>query len=147
VNESLAALRQIFTEQIPLAAQLGVTAVGSDLGALILSAPLASNHNHEGTAFGGSLNALATLAGWGAVWLAVREAGLEGTIVIQDSAVRYQRPVTADFRASATLEPERRARFLDALERKGKARITVDVTVGDAGGAAVTFAGRYVVQR
>jgi len=147
MDPALIELRRILTDEIPLAGQLGVTAVGAEGGALILAAPLASNHNHEGTAFGGSLNALATLAGWGAVWLAVREAGLEGTIVIQDSAVRYQRPVTGDFRATAALESERKGRFLDALARKGKARITVDVTVGDAGGTAVTFAGRYVVQR
>jgi thioesterase domain-containing protein len=147
MDPSLTELRRILAEQIPLAGQLGITAVGIEQGALILSAPLATNRNHEGTAFGGSLNAIATLAGWGTVWLALREAGLDGSIVIQDSAVRYQRPVTGDFRATAALVPERRVKFLDALERKGKARITVDVTVGDAGGPAVVFAGRYVVQR
>jgi thioesterase domain-containing protein len=147
MDPSLTELRRIIAEEIPLARQLGITAVGIDQGSLILSAPLATNRNYEGTAFGGSLNAIATLAGWSAVWVALREAGLDGSIVIQDSAVRYQRPVTGDFRASAALVPERKARFLDALQRKSKARITVDVTVGDASGPAVVFAGRYVVQR
>jgi thioesterase domain-containing protein len=147
VQTSLHGLRQILAEQIPLARQLGITAVGVEEGALILAAPLATNRNYEGTAFGGSLNAIATLAGWSAVWLALQEARLDGSIVIQDSAVRYQRPVTGDFRASAALVADRRARFLDALVRKNKGRITVDVTVGDAAGPAVVFAGRYVVQR
>ena len=120
---------------------------GIEDGSVVLAAPLEFNRNHEGTAFGGSLNAVATLAGWSAVWLALRVAGLDGTIVIQDSAVRFQRPVTGDFRASAALVPERKAQFLETLQRKSKARITVDVTVGDAGGPAVVFAGRYVVQR
>jgi thioesterase domain-containing protein len=82
MDPSLTELRRILAEQIPLAGQLGITAVGIEQGALILSAPLATNRNHEGTAFGGSLNAIATLAGWSVVWLALREAGLDGSVVI-----------------------------------------------------------------
>ncbi|MEP6472510.1 MAG: YiiD C-terminal domain-containing protein, partial [Gemmatimonadota bacterium] len=71
-------LSTLLATEIPLAGRLGVTVVGTRDGALVLSAPLAFNRNHEGTAFGGSLNAVATLAGWSAVWLAVQEAGLDG---------------------------------------------------------------------
>ncbi len=138
----LASLVRLLAEEMPLSVALGITVTGIERGALILAAPLAPNRNHEGTAFGGSLNAMATLAGWSAVWLAVQEAGLNGTIVIQDSAVKYLRPVTTDFEARVILVPERQAKFLEALSRRGKGRITVDVTIGDG---AVLFAGRYVV--
>jgi thioesterase domain-containing protein len=137
-------LRSLLATDFPLAGRLGVSVVRLEGDTVILAAPLEFNRNHEGTVFGGSLNAVATLAGWCAVWLAVTGAGMDGTIVIQDSAIRYRRPITTDFEARATMVPERRDRLLDALRRKGKGRITVDVTVGDA---AVVFAGRYVVSR
>lgn len=147
MHPSLTELRRILAEEIPLSRHLGVTALMGVDGRLELQAPLPPNRNQEGTAFGGSLNAVATLAGWCAVWLALREAGVEGRIVLQDSAVRYLRPVVMDFRAGVALNSERRATMLDTLERKNRARITVDVEIEDDNGKAVLYAGRYVVQR
>ena len=147
VQRSLDSLRRLLAEEIPLADRLGVTVAAAGEGWVVLAAPLEFNRNHEGTAFGGSLNAVATLAGWSAVWWSLEEAAVSGVVVIQDSAVRFRRPVTGDFQATASLDPDRVARLIEAVARKGKGRITVDVTVGDADGPAVEFAGRYVVTR
>jgi thioesterase domain-containing protein len=132
---------------MPVTQHLGIEAAGYRGGVLTLKAPLASNVNHKGTAFGGSLNAIATLAGWGVLWLALREHGLPGEVVIQDSSVRYLRPVAGDFTArSGPPEPEALARLLAAVRRRGRGRIGLAAEVLDAAGVAVTFAGRYVVQ-
>jgi len=56
-------------EQIPLTRAMGVRVRSWDGEKLWLSAPLEPNHNHLGTAFGGSLSALATLAGYSLLWL------------------------------------------------------------------------------
>src|SRR5690606_33240492 len=50
--------------KIPLARAMGVRVERCDSEGLVLTAPLEPNHNHLGTAFGGSLAALATLAGY-----------------------------------------------------------------------------------
>jgi thioesterase domain-containing protein len=130
---------------MPVAQHLGIRVVGQHNGQLVLGAPLATNTNHRGTAFAGSLNALATLAGWATVWLLLRDQGIHVHIVIQDSTVRYLRPVTSDFQARAT-PPDARAvgRLLEALRRRGRGRVEIEVAVGDAEGDAVAFRGRYV---
>ena len=142
----LRALRARIREDIPLAPHLGARVVGRQGGDLVLSAPLKPNRNHKGTAFAGSLNALATLAGWGTVWLLTRERGLEAHVVIQDSTVHYDRPVRGAFEARC-VHPSAAAadRLVEMVGRRGRGRIELDVAVSDAQGPAVRFRGRYVV--
>lgn len=147
MSGALAELRATLAREMPVTQHLGVEVVGQEGSALLLRAPLGANRNHQGTAFGGSLNAIATLACWSALWLALREAGEAGVVVIQDSAIRYLRPVTTDFTAAAELPPEKLEKLLETLRRRGKGRITVAATVSDDAGPAVTFTGRYVVDR
>jgi len=146
VSDVLADLRATLANEMPVTQHLGIEVLGRQDGAPVLRAPLAANRNHQGTAFGGSLNAIATLACWSAIWLALREAGVPGVVVIQDSAIRYLRPVTTDFTATADLGPDKLEKLLETLRRRGRGRITVAATVLDASGPAVTFTGRYVVE-
>jgi len=130
---------------MPITKALGLRVVGRDGLGLILSSPLAPNINHKGTAFAGSLNATATLAGWGTIWLVLREHGITSHVVIQDSAVHYVRPVTGDFIARCKA-PSASAveRLVKSVVKKGRGRIELDVMISDAGGDAVRFHGRYV---
>jgi len=146
VTAHLSELRATLAREMPVTQHLGVEVVRRREGALMLSAPLAANRNHQGTAFGGSLNAIATLACWSALWLALRDAEQPGVVVIQDSAIRYLRPVTTDFTATAELAPDRIEKLLEMVRRRGRGRITVSATVADDAGVAVTFTGRYVVR-
>ena len=66
-------------------------------GWLSLWAPISPNLNHKSTAFAGSLNSVLTLSGWSLVWLLLKEWGLSGTIVIQESTCHYHFPVHDDF--------------------------------------------------
>jgi len=145
MSEQVRALRAKLQTEMPVAQHLGIRVVGQHDGQLVLGAPLAANTNHQGTAFAGSLNAIATLTGWATVWLLVRSQNPRAHVVIQDSAVRYLRPVTSDFQARATL-PDARAvtRLLEAVRRRGRGRIEIEVAVSDAEGDAVAFRGRYV---
>ena len=142
----LAALKKKLRTEIPATRRLGIELVCCDDGALVLKAPLAPNRNDKGTAFAGSLSAVATLAGWSAIWLALRDTGLAGVIVIQDCAIRYLRPVTRDFEARCPKPaPAQLARLLAALRKHGKARLKLRIAIRQGGADAVTFAGRYVV--
>lgn len=142
------ALGAVLAAEIPLVGHLGLRIAGETDGGLALHAPLEGNSNHQRTAFAGSLNAVATLAGWGTVWLLLHRGGLRGQVVIQDSRTEYFAPVHAGFTATC-LPPDPRAveRFLAMVARHGRGRLglTVAITADGAGEPAVRFAGRYVV--
>ncbi|HET9980916.1 MAG TPA: thioesterase domain-containing protein [Ktedonobacterales bacterium] len=139
-------LEAVLHHEIPLSRQMGLTVDRYDGERLSLAAPLAPNINHKATAFAGSLTALATLTGWGATWLLLRERDMGGVIVIQESTTRYLLPVSGDFVATCRLPSSRVAeRFLAGLRRRGKARLPLNVEILDsAGRVAVAFSGHYV---
>ena len=65
-------IEELFYSKIPITRALGVVVEDYDGQRLVLSAPLDKNVNHLCTAFGGSLNALAVLSGYGLLWLEMR---------------------------------------------------------------------------
>lgn len=139
-------LEQVLHDAMPVAGRLGVEVGVYRNGVLQLRAPLALNLNDKGTAFAGSLAMVATLAGWSLMWLLLRERGLNGDVVLQDSSVKYLRPVTSDF-AAAAMRPDDDTllTLFQTIERRGKGRLKLTVTVSDAEDLKVTFTGRYVV--
>src|SRR5215210_1626167 len=90
-------IQELFYSKIPITRALGVRVEHYDGERLVLSAPLDSNVNHLGTAFGGSLNALAVLSGYGLLWLELQDT--ECHIVIRKSSISYDRPVRGEIRA------------------------------------------------
>lgn len=133
---------------IPITRALGLRVAAYDAAGLALTAPLAPNRNDKGTVFAGSLNTALTLAGWGLLWLALREHGRAGVVIIQDSSIEYLRPVADDFVARcARPAPAELERLLATLERRGRARIELAGEIVEGGQVAVMFRARYVVQQ
>jgi thioesterase domain-containing protein len=139
-------IQELFYSHIPITRAMGVKVEDYDGERLILSAPLSANVNHLGTAFGGSLNALAVLSGYGMLWLELRET--ECHIVIRDSSISYVRPVRGEIRA-VCVRPEANElkAFKEAFHRKGKARIALAATIEDEGVTAVRFQGTFIAMR
>jgi len=139
-------MEELFYDKMPITRAMGVRVEEYDGRRLVLTAPLRENANHLGTAFGGSLHALAVLSGYGLLWLELRDT--ESDIVIRDSSISYDRPVRGDLRA-ACVRPEEKT--LDAFKRrfhhKGLARIVLTATIDDAGVTAVRFRGTFVALR
>jgi thioesterase domain-containing protein len=108
-----------------------------------IEAPVARNHNHLETAFGGSINAVATLAGYAFLWLELGDATVQ--LVIRASQIRFLRPVRETIRA-VCLPPanEERERFWTALRAAGKARLDLQVQVKENGVVAAEFDGSFV---
>jgi thioesterase domain-containing protein len=132
--------------QIPLTRAMGVEVARYDGTELVITAPLALNHNHLGTAFGGSLNAIATLAGYVLLWLELRDRSAH--IVIRESRIQFRRPVKGGLRAicrapgGAALDE-----FHESFVRKGKARLELHVEMFEDGELAVAFDGTFVAVR
>jgi thioesterase domain-containing protein len=143
-----ARLQAALSREIPLSRAIGITVASWDGRTVRLAAPLAPNVNHQDTAFGGSLSAAATLAGWSALWLLLDAHDLQHRVVIQDAFIEYRHPVTADFTVECAL-PEAPVveRFLATLRERGRARLELVATVRSPDGELVTFRGRYVALR
>ncbi len=144
-----AALARVLAEELPITQSLGITVREATPARVVLALPLQANRNHKGTLFAGSLNAVATLAGWSVVWAVLRDAGIVAHAVIQDSSVRYLAPASTNVTAEAT-PPDRATleRALAMLVRRGRARLRLEAIVRDsAGDVVVTLEGRYVMHR
>lgn len=135
--------------EIPMCAQMGIRVSANGADGLVMRLPLDPNRNHQQTAFAGSLNALCTIAGWGSVYLLLRELARDGGIVIRRSSIRYHEPVTSPdiFARCQPISREARQYFLDMLDDKGQAKLDLVVEIAGAAGPAVSFNGSYVVVR
>jgi len=147
MNSSLQELIERLQTEIPISSVIGLAIDRYEGGCLALRVPLAKNINQQGTAFAGSLNATLTLAGWSLVWLILKEANIEASIVIQDSSIHYRQPVTTDFSACCC-KPDASVleKMFSALQKKGKARVALSAEICQGEEVAVSFHGRYVVQ-
>jgi thioesterase domain-containing protein len=136
-------LERFLHENIPLTVAMGVRVAECDDAHLILTAPLAPNRNHLGTGFGGSLHALATLAGYGLLWWLLRRP--QAHIVIRDSTMHYKRPVRGDLRAVCQAPDEAAlAHFRRDFAHKGRGRITLKTILENDGERAAEFQGVFV---
>ena len=150
LEEVLQSLREYCASMPPVAA-MQVDVAGYDGECLSLRAPLAANVNDKGTAFGGSLTSLMTLAGWGLVTLQLQLRGLSAEVYVADSAIRYLAPLRDDLLARAWLGEGGQANeggwdaFFATLAARGRARVQVEAEVAlPDGGVATTLSGRFV---
>lgn len=139
-------LERLLHAEIPLSRAMQVRVLRFDQNGLVLGAALAPNLNHKKTAFGGSLNSLATLACWGLIQLLRPEQpNVAMTVVIQESRVQFLKPVARDFEAVCTLPTKLKLeKFLYTLERKGRARLELEANIPATSGNALSFQGRFV---
>ncbi|KAF1693569.1 YiiD C-terminal domain-containing protein [Pseudoxanthomonas koreensis] len=130
---------------IPLVREMQIEVLGEADGRLRLRAPLAPNVNDKGSAFGGSLASLMTLAGWALATLRLEQAGLEADVYVADSHLRYLAPLEDELLAEAWLEEGDWDDFITTFRRRGRARCQVAACVRlPGGGEATTFGGRFV---
>lgn len=144
-RQSAAEVERYLAEHIPLARALGARVERYDAHELRISAPLTPNLNHRDTAFGGSLSALAILAGWARVAFDLRAAGVKAHVVVQRSTVDFDAPVESAFEVRiAALDEAAWDTFLRTLARRRKARIAVRGTLLADGEPVARFEARYV---
>lgn len=136
---------QYLHRHIPLTMAMAVRVKIAAPDRVELAAPLAPNINHHETVFGGSASALATLSAWTLVHVGLRHAGVEATTVIQRNVMSYDEPIHGDFSAVCTLIDDAAwQRFLKTLERRGRARITMNAHLLFDGRQVASFEGDFV---
>ncbi|MGM3173837.1 fatty acid biosynthesis protein FabY [Dickeya lacustris] len=136
-------LQQAWYNHIPLSEKMGVRISQYTGQKFITTMPEAGNQNPHHTLFAGSLFSLATLTGWGLIWLLLRERQLGGTIILADAHIRYSSPVTG--RPSAVADLGSLSGDLDRLARGRKARVQLQVELFGNDRQGAVFEGVYIV--
>jgi thioesterase domain-containing protein len=148
-SSTLGELQATLEREIPMCRQMGICVHTGGPSGLVMRLPLSPNRNHQQTAFAGSLNAVCTIAGWGSVFLLLKELHREGAIVIRRSSIKYHEPVnSAEIYAHCQpIDDAARQYFLEMLDEKKQAKLDLTVEIGPHGEPAVLFSGSYVVMQ
>lgn len=129
----------------PLSAAMGVRVIRLQEGGAELTIPLRPNINHEGTVFGGSLNALGLLTAAAAALNRLRREGYKHRIVVRRSEYSYHRPAAADPVAQTEITDDQWSKLRPILEKGGKARLDVKVKVTAQGKTVGTLKAQFTL--
>lgn len=138
-------LQTYLHSHIPLSAAMQVEVVQATPDIIELRAPLAPNINHRGTAFGGSISTLATLACWSL--LRVRTDGMQPAphLVVRRNSVEYVAPIIGEIRAIVRFPTDADWTGIQAAyANKGRARVKLDAEVLAGEVVAARFTGEFV---
>ena len=136
-------LEQTLHRLIPLSAAMGLRVAALERERLVLTAPLALNHNHAGSGFAGSIYSLACLAGWAFLRQLVERGGLTAELLLGEGRIRYQQPLLGDLRAEITVPEATQTALLARLRAGATARLRLDVHLPDPQQPAASFSGSY----
>lgn len=136
-------LQTTWHETIPISAQMGIKLHQYSGKTLETRASLNKNINLHGTMFAGSIFSLATLTGWGMIFLELKEKNLSGEIVLGDANIHYHKPITMQPRALCNIE-SLSGKF-ELLNRGKKCSIKLKVAILNGDEAVAEFSGVYWV--
>ncbi len=139
----LTELQQTWHQTIPLSAFMQLQVQAFDGKMLTCQAPLAPNKNLHQSMFAGSIYSLATLTGWGMVYLQLKDLALQGDIVLADAQIRYLAPLLTEPTAQVNLVHCKGD--LAKLSSGRKARQQLLVQVFSATKQVAEFVGHFVV--
>ena len=141
-------VEQYLHRNIPLSAAMGMRVVLAGPRRVELAAPLAPNINHQSTVFGGSASALAMLSAWTVVHLGLRREGIDATVVIQRNTMHFEAPMYGACSAVCALTDEAAwQRFVKAVRRHRRGRISATATLTADGRRTASFEGDFVALR
>jgi thioesterase domain-containing protein len=141
VNAQAKTLEATIRGHIPLSEAMGFAIDSLTSNEITVKAPLAPNVNIHGTGFAGSIYSLAVLTGWGLTTHLISESGIAAELVVGKADILYLSPVSGDLCCYCQVGNAEREQFLQTLQDKGKARLRLQVTVGEP--AAATLNGVY----
>lgn len=124
---------------VPFVAKLGMARDAA--GALCLPAS-ATLHNHLGTVHASAQFALAETASGDALFQAFPDLADEVLAVVRDARVKFRQPAASTLTAKVSIDAEAQAQLREQFARKGRAFISVAVTLLDVAGG-VTCEGQF----
>ena len=141
-----AELERTWHEEIPISKAMGIRVTDFANDQLVVRAELEPNINVHGTAFAGSLYAIAALCGWGMTWLQLKTRRMDGSIVIANGQIHYERPVKEPIVATCRFILADQSDALARLKSQGKTRFDLECVIRANGNDAARFTGEYAVR-
>ncbi|KYG63153.1 hypothetical protein AZI86_15715 [Bdellovibrio bacteriovorus] len=136
-------------KKIALYEHLGIQSVNIEPHRVSFKVSLAKNTNHKGTAFGGSIYAVAVLASYAMVLTGLKARGIPTEdIVIAKGDIQYIEPVETDFEVVCEF-PDTRSEhdFYEELRAAGKVRGALhSYILAEGGSRKASLKGVFVVK-
>jgi thioesterase domain-containing protein len=136
-------------DKIALYEHLGIKSVDITDHQVRFKVSLIDNKNHKGTAFGGSVYAVAVLASYAMVLAGLKTRGIKTEdIVIAKGEIQYHRPIDTDFEVVCEFNDARAEHdFYEELRAQGKVRGTLTTHILAEGGSRnASLSGVFVVK-
>ena len=137
-------LQSIWDQSFPLCGAMGLTVVSFENHLLTTQAPLVLNTNIHGTAFAGSLYAIEAITAWGVLYLELKCAGLDASLIHAHGEINFAHTINEDIHATADFS--NLLDHIDELTSTGKTRLTIDTEVHAADRIASRFTGDYLAR-
>lgn len=139
-------LLKLLTEQIPITNSLEVRVDSADFDKVVLKAPLQPNHNHMGTAFGGSISMLLILSGYTWLYNRMSDEAPSAHVILRKSDVDYLAPVDEDMTITCLAPSDKDfQQFAEHFRRKGRARIELEAIISTSKGVTSKMTGQFVL--
>ena len=136
-------LQDTWHQTIPMSQAMNIKVCFYDKQTLITSCDPAFNQNLHHTMFAGSIYTLATLTGWGWVYMQLQHHQLDGDIVLADGNIRYLSPIEGP--AFAQTRQGQISGDLSRLIKGKRSRFSIEVSVACGDKVSAVFNGTYVV--
>ena len=137
------ALQNVWHETIPLSKAMNIKISYFDGKELIAHCDGGFNKNLHNTMFAGSIYTLATLSGWGWVYLQLQQRQLKGDIVLAKADIKYHAPIAGIGYAKVSAGSV--SGDFTRLTLGKNARINLTVHLYNGENIAATFTGNYAV--
>jgi len=137
------ALQQVWHDTIPLSKAMNIKICHYDGKQLLTHCDGVFNKNLHNTMFAGSIYTLATLSGWGWVYLHLQKFKLKGDIVLAKANIEYHAPIKGIGYArvhEGSVEGD-----FSRLNQGKNARINLTAHLYSGDNIAATFTGSYAV--
>lgn len=123
-------IQRVIEKEIPIVKEMGVQFEKFADDHCVITVPLEPNHNHKGTAFGGSLYSVSAAACYGLLYSLQRQFDLNNSdLLIMNGSMKYVKPVTGNFKVKSSIKKEDWKILVEDLPRKGFGKIDISAIV------------------
>jgi len=143
-KNSVIKLQNTWHKTIPLSKAMNIAISHYNNDYLITHCDVEFNKNLHNTMFAGSIYTLATLTGWGWVYLFLEKNSYHGDIVLAEGNIKYVAPIGGV--ACAQTNTKLIKGDTELLQKNKKLKFTIEINVYSGDIIAAKFSGLYVVK-